>query len=46
MKMQGFRNYAIDLVQQREQQIVVDLMPTQYTKNSPPPSPSTSGKLY
>lgn len=46
MKMQGFRNYALDMVQQREQQIVVDLMPPQYTKPSPPPTPPTSGKLY
>lgn len=45
MKMQGFRNYALDMVQQREQQIVVDLMPPQYAKPSPPPTPPTSGKL-
>lgn len=44
MKMQGFRNYDLDMVQQREQQIVVDLMPPQYTKPSPPPTPPTSGK--
>ncbi|XP_063702739.1 segmentation protein even-skipped [Culicoides brevitarsis] len=54
MKMQGFRNYALEMVHhhhqsaaaaamiQREQQIVVDLMPPQYTKPSPPPSPPTS----
>lgn len=41
VKMQGFRNYAIEAAQQREQQIVVDLLPPQYTKhNTPPPSPS------
>lgn len=45
MKMQGFRNYALEMVQHsREQQIVVDLMPPQYTKPSPPPTPPTSGK--
>ncbi|XP_055387061.1 segmentation protein even-skipped [Condylostylus longicornis] len=41
--MQGFRNYTMETLvhQQREQQqIVVDLIPSQYTKSqTPPPSP-------
>lgn len=44
--MQGFRNYPMDN-QQRDQQIVVDLMPSQYTKpTTPPPSPPLNGKFY
>lgn len=41
--MQGFRNYNVEALQQREQQqIVVDLMPPQYTKQTtPPPSPNS-----
>lgn len=41
--MQGYRNYAME--SQREQQsIVVDLIPSQYTKPStPPPSPPLKG---
>lgn len=36
-KMQGFRGYSMD---GQQQQIVVDLMPPQYTKpTTPPPSP-------
>lgn len=43
--MQGFRNYPMDN-QQRDQQIVVDLMPSQYTKpTTPPPSPPLNGKF-
>lgn len=43
--MQGFRNYPMDN-QQRDQQIVVDLMPSQYTKpTTPPPSPPLNGKV-
>lgn len=41
--MQGFRNYNMDAIQQRDQQIVVDLLPPQYNKSTPPPSPN-SGK--
>lgn len=43
MNMQEFR-FALEH-QQREQQIVVDLMPQQYTKPStPPPSPPMKGQ--
>lgn len=41
--MQGFRNYPMEN-HQRDQQIVVDLMPQQYTKpTTPPPSPPMQG---
>lgn len=43
MNMQEFR-FALEH-QQREQQIVVDLLPQQYTKPStPPPSPPMKGQ--
>lgn len=42
-KMQGFRNYNIEAMQ-RDQLHVVDLMPPQYGKSTPPMSPD-SGKL-
>lgn len=41
--MQGFRNYNIDAMQ-RDQLHVVDLMPPQYGKSTPPMSPN-SGKF-
>lgn len=41
--MQGFRNYSLEAMQ-REQLHVVDLMPPQYGKSTPPLSPN-SGKL-
>ena len=41
--MQGFRNYNLEALQRDQQQIVVDLMPPQYNKSTPPPSPN-SGK--
>lgn len=45
MNMQEFR-FALEH-QQREQQIVVDLMPQQYTKPStPPPSPPMKGQCF
>lgn len=45
MNMQEFR-FALEH-QQREQQIVVDLMPQQYAKPStPPPSPPMKGQWF
>ena len=41
--MQGFRNYNLEAMQ-REQLHVVDLMPPQYGKSTPPLSPN-SGKF-
>lgn len=39
--MQGFRNYSLEAAVQQRDQIVVDLLPPQYTKhNTPPPSPT------
>lgn len=39
--MQGFRNYNLEAAVQQRDQIVVDLLPPQYTKhNTPPPSPT------
>lgn len=44
--MQGFRNYGIDghMQGRDQQQIVVDLLPSQYTKPATPPL-SPQGKL-
>lgn len=43
-RMQGYRNYNFEQ-QQRNQPIVVDILPSQYTKPStPPPSPTYKGK--
>lgn len=45
MKMQGFRNYSFEQPQ-RGQPIVVDILPSQYTKPStPPPSPTYKGEF-
>lgn len=41
--MQGFRNYNIEQMQ-RDQMHVVDMMPPQYGKSTPPQSPN-SGKF-
>jgi hypothetical protein len=37
--MQGFRNYTVDAINMQQ-----DLMPHQYNKTTPPPSPP-AGKL-
>lgn len=44
--MHGLRNYNFDHSHRSQQQIVVDILPQQYTKPStPPPSPTGKGEL-